>query len=167
MGWGNPFKAVQKAVDKMVQAVPGSKAAINQSVTNIPGSRESAIKAARAAALAAAAYGTGGLAAGIQGTALGTGLGYLSTGLGLAAGKNALDLGSQMTGGSGDIMRDVGKGLGLGGGGGDAPAAAPAAAAMPLMDEEAIARSRRMAALKGAGGGRTGTFLGGAGLGNG
>jgi len=50
------------------------------------------------------------------------------------------------------------------------PAPAPAAApqeAMPQMDAEAIARARRLAALKASGAGRAGTFLGGAGLGNG
>lgn len=88
---------------------------------------------------------------------------------------------SEKTGGTGDVFKDLGDGLGVPRDwkqkiGLEKPPAAPAAApaavaapkeAMPQMDAEAIARARRLAAMKSAGGGRAGTFLGGSGLGNG
>lgn len=70
---------------------------------------------------------------------------------------------SRETGGTGSATSDIKKQLGIPLPGADAAAAD--VPVMPVADPEALARARRLAALRSVGNGRTGTFLGGSGLG--
>lgn len=142
---------------------------VGSALEEIPGSREAALEAGRIAALAAAAYASGGLAgsAGLVGqTGIAGAAGTAASAATYAAAYRGANVISKATGGTGNVLLDTAKGFGYTPRGEDQPAA-PTPEAAPSIDPEAIARARRLAALRGQGGGRQGTFLGGASLGNG